>query len=651
MRRLLDIIRRSFSARLSLWVLLWAALIFIGSLIYVSVVTRRSIREQTITGATRVLENTELRLNRILDDVENMADNLEWLVYRHLDSPESMLEYSRTALQGNHDLIGCSISFEPDFFPGYHYFSAYTSRADDEVVTTQEGNDDYQYFYLDWYLLPKILNQPCWTEPYSDWDYDDDATLQTDMMVSYCKPLTGDDGSFIGSISLDLSLKWLSETISAVKPYTGSYCTLLSRGGTYMVHPNPEKLFYQTIFTRSLVDPDPERDGLGHSMLDWNTDFQEVMLDGVDSYVFYKPLKNTGWSLAIVCPEKTIFGSFNRIRRILSTLLILGLLLMFFSCIRVVGRSVKPLRDLAAEAGRIASGDFEHRIPRIDRSDEIGALSRSFDDMQSSLVSYIDELKSTTVKRERIEGELRIAHAIQMAMVPTVFPPFPERKELDIYASMTPAKEVGGDLYDFFLLGDSLYFCICDVSGKGIPASLVMAMMRNLFRVYAKQGQSPLEISMSLNDNLSEENEHMMFVTAFFGRLDLKSGLLEFCNCGHNPPVLIPADGGAPAFLECEANTVIGVCPGWKYKGQSIKDFRGCKLFLFTDGLNEAENCSHEQFGDQRLLAVLNRQQRASAEDTVREMIDALSDHVGDAEASDDLTILCLGLSAGKKQK
>ena len=170
MRKLLDFIRGSFSARLSIWIVLFAAMVFLAALVYVSEVARRSVRDEAIKGARQVLENTELRLNRILDDVESTADNVEWLVYRHLDSSDTLFEYTRVALQGNRDLLGCSISFEPYYFKGQRYFSAYSSNIDGVVTTVQEGDEDYQYFYLDWYLLPKILNQPCWTEPYCDWD-------------------------------------------------------------------------------------------------------------------------------------------------------------------------------------------------------------------------------------------------------------------------------------------------------------------------------------------------------------------------------------------------------------------------------------------------------------------------------------------------
>ena len=639
MKRLIDTLRRSFSARLSLLVVSFAALVFLGAMAYFFTVSRRYVREEAILRATQVVENSVLRLNNILEDVQLSADNLEWLVYRHLDEPELMKEYSRITVQGNPVLSGCSISFEPNFFKGHYYYSAYSGYVGGALETEQEGDEDYQYFYLDWYLQPKLLNQPCWTEPYSDWEQDDAADRQTQRMVSYCKPLTTSEG-FIGSISLDISLKWLSDNLSPVKPYPHSYSILISRGGTYLVHPDPEKLFYQTIFTEGLIDPDPAQDELGKSMLDLEAGYRRMEIDGIRSYVFFTPLKATGWSMAIVCPESDIFGRFNRLRWFITMIDLLGLLLLFFSCFQVIRKAMRPLSDLARQAEDIASGHFDTVLPENQQPDELGTLSRSFADMQSSLVTYMDELTRTTANKVRIEGELQIARNIQMGMLPQVFPPFPDRKDIDLYASMVPAREVGGDLYDYFIQGGRLYFCIGDVSGKGVPASLFMTVVQNLFRAAGQQGLLPAEIAHRINETLADRNEQLMFVTMFIGAIDLETGRLDFCNCGHNPPVVLPK-GGHPFFLSCKANMSIGILPEAKFEGESVESFMDTPLFLYTDGLNEAENPEHVLFGTDRLLAVLG-EPYTDAETVVKRMQAAISDHVAGADASDDLTMLCL---------
>lgn len=639
MKRVFDYFRRSFPARLSLWMVLFSALIFLLSLGYVGRESRRVVRREAAKGATQVLENTVLRLNNIMEDVEQEANDLEWLVYRHLDSRDTLMEYTRSVVQGNYFLTGCAISFEPYHFKDSLYFSAYSCENGGVVKTVQEGDDDYQYFYLEWYMLPKLLRQPVWTEPYSDWDPDDSPEMQTQKMVSYCKPLTDADGNFLGTISLDLSLEWLSETISDVKPYPHAYSVLISRGGTFLVHPDPEKLFYQTIFTQGLANSDPAMDALGHAMTGMEEGMRVLEMDGKRCSVFYRPLRATGWSMAIVCPESEIFGAYNYLKNITLALVVLGFILLFYTSFRVIGRTMKPLTSLADQAGRIAAGHFEDALPEVDRADEIGALSRSFGDMQTSLVSYIDELTKTTAKKERIEGELQIARDIQMGMVPREFPAFPDRPDIDLYASIRPAKEVGGDLYDYFIQNGKLYFCIGDVSGKGVPSSLIMAVAKNLFRVGARQALPVSRIARLLNDSLSENNEQMMFITMFIGAMDLGTGTLTFCNCGHNPPVIL--SHGA-RFLEGKINVPFGINPGNEYEEDEIPDFRNVPLFLYTDGLNEAENADHELFGNDRMMQLLGSEPFASAQATIERVGDAVAAHIGDVEPSDDLTMLCL---------
>lgn len=636
-------LRSSLSARISLWTVLFAAIVFIVSISVVAIRSRNAVRDEAIKGANRVLENAVLRTNYILEDVEDLAANLEWLILKDLDNPDAMMVYSHNIVQNNTFLNGCSISFEPYFYPEKgKYFSAYSNNNGRYVYTMQEGSDNYQYFYLNWYMLPKLLMQPCWTEPYTDQEEGDEATMNLEMNVSYCRPLIGNDGNFIGVISLDISLKWLSETLSAVKPYPNAYAFLLGRGGSYLVHPDPQKLFYESFFTPGLVDElSPEQKQLGKDMLDWKEGIRRLEVDGDPSFVIFRPILTTGWSLAIVCPESDIFGGFRRFRNTLLLSLILGLILMFLVMYFIIHRQIKPLSSLATHAETMASGKLEVELPHMDRTDEIGVLNRAFRYMQVSLRDYIDKLTTATAKRERIEGELQIARDIQMGMVPRNFPAFPGRTDIDLFASMSPAKEVGGDLYDYFIKEDKLYFCIADVSGKGVPASLFMAVVRNLFRVVASEGEVPEEIARRINDTVSEDNEQLMFITMFIGMADLKTGKLSFCNCGHNPPVLL---GGKPGFMECEPNVPLGIAPGFVFKGQSIKDFRGTPILLYTDGLNEAENSAHEELGNDRLIQSLSENPYKDAQATIETLLNTVAAHVGDAEQSDDLTLLCINL-------
>ena len=241
--------------------------------------------------------------------------------------------------------------------------------------------------------------------------------------------------------------------------------------------------------------------------------------------------------------------------------------------------------------------------------------------------------------QERIENELKIARDIQMSMVPSTFP---EREGLDMYASMTPAKEVGGDLYGYVMQGDRLYFALGDVSGKGVPASLFMAQATRLFMTLAKQGMMPAEICTRMNDALSgEDNESGMFVTLFLGLVDLTMGNLDFCNAGHNPPVIGGGENNAD-FLEMQPNAPIGLWPGLEYEGEEIDSIKGRPLFIYTDGLNEAENRQQEQFGDDRLLDILRHTQFDTAQQVIDTLKAEVEQHRDGAEPNDDLTMMCI---------
>lgn len=249
------------------------------------------------------------------------------------------------------------------------------------------------------------------------------------------------------------------------------------------------------------------------------------------------------------------------------------------------------------------------------------------------LKAAYDKLEETTAAKERIESELRIAREIQMAMVPHEFP---SSKSLDIYAQMTPAKEVGGDLYDFVLLDDKLYFCVGDVSGKGVPAALFMSMSARLFRTLCNYSLSPAQIATSMNNELAQNNDNGMFVTMFIGLLNLKSGVLEFCNAGHNPPIL---DGN---FIDMEPNAPIGLWEGLDYEGQTLGDITGMQLFVYSDGLNEAENADNDQYSDERMQDFVRKHHNLGCHQLIDSLEQDVESHVNGAAPSDDLTMLCI---------
>lgn len=636
-----NFLRASFSRRLNFLVAVLASIVFIVALAFLFIQSRNAVQEEAKDHATQLLNNTVLRVNNILEQVEVATNNTDWLVTRNLSSPDSAFVFAKALVRNNPALSGCSISFEPYYFPKKgRYFSAYAKRENGDVTVTQEGSESFEYFYMDWYQLCKLLGRPAWTEPFQNDNPDNGA--QDKMIVSYCKPILDTEGKYVGTIATDLSLHWLSETISAVKPYPHSYSFMIGQGGTFFVHPDPEKLLYQSIFTETMLEDNPERMALGLSMVHGEEGIKQVVLDGENCYVFYKPLGNTGFSAAIVCPERDIFYGYNRLRNVVILIFILGMLIMQIILSTVFRREIAPLSSLAEQAETIAAGNFDQSMPNNGRIDEIGRLCQSFSEMQKSLVRYIDEIKTTSAAKASIERELMVASDIQMSMVPRIFPPFPEREDIDLYASMTPAKEVGGDLYDFFEENGYLYFCVGDVSGKGVPASLFMAVTRNLFRVIAQQGHSPEEIATQINHALSAENDQGMFVTMFIGMVNLKTGKLDYCNCGHNPPVI--CEPGKPAqFLPMQyVNTALGTWDELVFKGESLPDIRKWQILLYTDGLNEAENPQYELFGNDHLIEIMADAADKDAKSIISMLQEAVEKHRDGAAPNDDLTLLCL---------
>ena len=640
MKRIIIYIRRKLSVRVSLWVVLFAALIFIIALGFLYYQAREIVRQEAISHATQILDNTALRIESILNRVEIASNHTKWLIQRHPEQPDSMMTYSRSMLQNNPDFCNCSIAFEPYYFKKYgRYFSAYTKHVGDSIRTIQGGSNHYQYFYMDWYLMCQLLERPCWTEPYMDYDMSINAN---EMVTSYCQTLNDKHGKVIGVISTSLSVSWLSQTISAMKPYPNSYSIMIGRGGTYFIHPDTTKITRETIFTQTLEQPDTAMTALGYAMTNGKEGMKHININGEDCYVFYEPLGKTGCSMAIVCPESDIFSGFDRLSRTVMAIVSVGLLLMLYFFIRIITSELKPLQQLANEAETIASGQFDAELPDFKRIDEIGQLSHSFGNMQQSLVKYIEKLKETTSQKASIDRDLRIASDIQMGMLPEKFPTKADHDDVLLYATLTPAKEVGGDLFDFYFRDEKLFFCIGDVSGKGVPASLFMAVTRSTFRTVSAHESMPDRIVTTMNKTIADMNKNLMFVTLIVGVLDLPTGRLRYCNAGHDAPLLLGED---VRQLPSDPNIPVGFMPSWKFIQQETQLSTGTTIFLFTDGLSEAMNTNEDLFQKERInevavRALANHQQEPHL--LISQMTEAVHQFVGDAEQNDDLTMMAI---------
>jgi sigma-B regulation protein RsbU (phosphoserine phosphatase) len=319
-----------------------------------------------------------------------------------------------------------------------------------------------------------------------------------------------------------------------------------------------------------------------------------------------------------------------------------GLVLLLGSAIAVFGaRTIsRPITHLTDMTRRIAGGDFTRRID-IPARNEIGILAASFNEMSRRLDDSIEHLKETTAAKERMESELKIAHEIQMSMVPKMFPPFPDRPEFDIFAALVPAKEVGGDLYDFFFIdGDRLFFAIGDVSGKGVPAALFMAVTKTLLRATAGKAATPGETLRRLNEELYRDNDSCMFVTLFCGILDVRTGEIEYSNGGHEPPYHLSDRGVRP--LENTGGGALGIAESVAYRSERLRLGSGESLFLYTDGVTEAMDATSELFSDRRLEQSLERARVSGPRHLVRLVVDEVNAFAAGVPQADDVTGLVL---------
>jgi sigma-B regulation protein RsbU (phosphoserine phosphatase) len=341
----------------------------------------------------------------------------------------------------------------------------------------------------------------------------------------------------------------------------------------------------------------------------------------------------------------------QRLHRMLLLCISIGLgsfLAVFLISIILSNWITLPLIQLAQHANQLGIRNFvadeqcETYLSKVVeiRNDEVGHLAKAFAQMLKQLEKYIDDLKVTTAIKERIESELKIAHDIQMSFLPKVFP---HRKEFDLYTTLVPAKEVGGDLYDFCMIDDDhLFFYVGDVSDKGVPAALFMAVTMTLMKLMSQQtGINPAEILSRVNRDLSMENEKMLFVTLFCAILNQKTGEMVYSNAGHNPPLILRANKKAE-WLKLPEGLVLAVMQDSKYQTKTTKLNKGDFLLLYTDGVTEAMNSSRQLYSEKKLLATLESLSGKSPADVVKEIVTSVTTHAAGAPQSDDITVLAL---------
>ena len=505
----------------------------------------------------------------------------------------------------------------------------------DEIGGPQK---DFPYFETDsnWVYTNKSASE-YWCLPYMD-------SISTKRpMITYSIPVKDESGEIYAVLCADVDLRWLGNLVDQYKPHDESEVSVLSRrDGAFICHPD-----YSEVMATDIVDI--EEDGTGAVSLD----LARKMMKGETGYevgrkhlVFYAPVRNLEWSVSFTYPIREIMKEPNGMMLHLLVIILVMLVVISLRTHHKIGRLIKPFTDLNEATRKVARGDFCANLPAIDSGDEVQQLRDSFVEMQNSLVQYIDDLKRTTEQKAGMEKELSVAADIQMSILPEPFAKmYPQVHGLEVCDFIRPARTVGGDLYDYSVRGNKLFFCIGDVSGKGIPASLFMTMLISTFRNVISNTESPAEAAAVINNSLSGRNAQEMFCTMFIGVLDMDSNVLRYCNAGHNPPVVKHIVDGQPVveYLSVKSNLPIGIMESFCFAEQETTLAPGEYLFLFTDGVSEAEDEQKNLFGDDATISAVREfgpDATHSSQDCISRVYEALAAHVKSAVQNDDITML-----------
>ena len=583
------------------------------------------------------------KMNNVFSTVEVAVSNNTPEVEDNLYDDHRQYFAVEHLLKLNSNIMGAAVAYNPDYEPKKGQpFSPYAYRNGTDIYTKQLNTPEYDYLHQEWYTKPLAEGKGTWSEPYIDEGGGEVG------MITYSQPIINSKGEMYAIQTADIALHWLSELMCELDSTTKqnmfkdsesfpSYSFIVSHKGTIVAYPYKAELSYKTLY-EFLEDHDGLEDA--NEILSSNNGYTTVVQNntGTMYVLFYSSIEHTGWTLVTIMPLKVILKPVGSIIGIFGILMLIGLIIVAVICRSAIRRVTMPITQFADSADEIASGNLSVELPTIKTKDEMLRLHNSFATMQKSLIQQIEETRSANEEKGRIESELNIARDIQMSMLPKTFPPFPDRNDIEIYGKQKPAKEVGGDLYDFYIRDEKLFFCIGDVSGKGVPASLVMAVTRTLFRTISFKEALPERIMFGINNAMADNNESNMFVTLFLGVLDLPTGRLRYSNAGHNAPMLI---GQTIGLLPCTANVPLGVQTDWKFSQQETTiDLNTC-IFLYTDGLTEAENAANEQFMEERMIEVAKGMSH-EPQQMIEQMFNAVHQFVGNAEQSDDLTMLAI---------
>jgi len=541
--------------------------------------THKLLEDELVQRAESELSSKLIMTRNSLNMVENSLRGHVWDIQRNISHPDSMFSLSEQVLRSHPNMLGCGIAFVPNYFPQKgRLFEPYAYWKDGEIDFFQSG-ERHDYTQSPFYKTVFEKGVPMWTEPYVD-----DVTSH--KIVTYAKPIFDEQKKIVAVFGADVPLDWMSDTLNHRHIYPSSFDMLQSKSGQLIAGPDKDVPKFKDVerIVELLKDSTVEKP---YSITGMSRVFPFESHDGDKGVVFFSSLTRAPqWQASLVCYDDEVYGKLHKMQFYNLLMMLLALFFLGF----MVFRFAKNAR----------------------------------------------RLEKIKVEQERINSELKIAKSIQTQMLPDAYP---NRSDVAIFGSVVPAKEVGGDVYDFFIRDEKLFFCIGDVSGKGMPSALVMTEVHSLFRSTSTRENNPARMMNVINEAVCQGNKNNMFVTLFIGVLDLPTGCLHYCNAGHDIPLII---GRTVEEMPVDSNVPVGIFDDIKFSLQEYVLAPMTTLFLYTDGLTESFNLQLKQFGMEQVKKELGESTDLGPEEMLEKMGNAVNQFVDGAEQSDDLTMLAV---------
>lgn len=629
---------KSLYFKLTFFILSGVILIFIGLFGYYYFISNQTLQQANERNVRNIADKTIYKVESIFKSSSKIPSNLIHILETTTLVEGDLKKLLKHVVQKNEEICGATIAYEPRTYKeNEKYFAPSYYKKGDSVNYVNLNHRDYNYFLKNWYQIPKHINTAYWSEPYFD------KGAGNILTTSFSIPFYNKINEFQGVMTIDISLEWLQKLFQQMQIYKSGYGFLLSKSGRYISYPKKDYRMNYSIFDVAELNNDSLLRSIGRKMVSGDEDFTEITdpLTENKAWLYYAPVPSSDYSMGIVIPQDEYYASLMKLHRTGFIVALVGLIFLFGVISFVAKKITQPLINLSEATKEIGEGNFNVKLPHRTRDgDEIGRLRHSFEKMQTTLKEYIRDLKTTTKEKEKIQSELRIARDIQMSIVPKIFPPFPENKKIEIFANIDPAKEVAGDFYDYFFIDDGEKVCVSigDVADKGVPASLFMAVTKTLLKAKYEPGIDAAELLDSVNKELCDGNDNMMFVTVFTCIIDLKTGKLQFANGGHNLPYYFTEAGDINKFPKTKG-PALGVMPeaDYEYGEMNLSPEEG--LLLYTDGVNEAESKDGDFFGYERLEVVLRENCAKSSEDIVCAINEKVKEFYRGIPPHDDVTV------------